>query len=478
MLGFHRAGSESLGGVDSDSPAAESFARNFHGDSGSAVENRHAAPNDLLELDPYAFLESLGHRKAMDVVDVIVAGPPCPSFARIGRAKLREVHRHPEAFRRDPRAKLYGPLLEFIRKLQPVAVLIENVPDILNWGGHNVGEEVCESLDPFGYASRYTLLNAASYGVPQMRERFFLIAVHKSVEVDVSFPPPPCHVEFPRGYQGSRDVALRGVLLSSDTEPLFGSTHRYVLSPSAPPDASPAVTVAEAIGDLPPIVEHLEGKMKRGARRFTRLVPYPDQVAPSPYAQELRRWPAFEAGAGLLDHVTRSLSQRDYRLFRRMKPGDDYPRAHALAERLFEQALRAVRSEGISIDEESEDYRQLRAEFVPPYDHTKFPNKWRKMEPDRPARTVMAHIGKDSYTHIHYDSNQARVISVREAARLQSFPDGFSFSGTMNSAFRQIGNSVPPLLSFRLAKHLLRLVGASVKERAYGTASRTITRVP
>ena len=53
---------------------------------------------------------------------------------------------------------------------------------------------------------------------------------------------------------------------------------------------------------------------------------------------------------------------------------------------------------------------------------------------NEPARTLMAHLGKDSYSHIHYDSEQARTISVREAARLQSFPDGFVFCGTMNPA--------------------------------------------
>ena len=63
----------------------------------------------------------------------------------------------------------------------------------------------------------------------------------------------------------------------------------------------------------------------------------------------------------------------------------------------------------------------------------------------------MAHLGKDSYSHIHYDSEQARTISVREAARLQSFPDGFMFCGTMNPAFRQIGNAVPPLMAKALA---------------------------
>jgi DNA (cytosine-5)-methyltransferase 1 len=71
------------------------------------------------------------------------------------------------------------------------------------------------------------------------------------------------------------------------------------------------------------------------------------------------------------------------------------------------------------------------------------------------VRTLTAHIGKDTYSHIHYDSEQARVITVREAARLQSFPDGFTFAGTMNPAFRQIGNSVPPLLARDIANCIL-----------------------
>ena len=77
------------------------------------------------------------------------------------------------------------------------------------------------------------------------------------------------------------------------------------------------------------------------------------------------------------------------------------------------------------------------------------------MERDKPARTLLAHLGKDGYSHIHYDSKQARTISVREAARLQSFPDGFKFAGTMNPAFRQIGNAVPPLMARAIAVPLL-----------------------
>jgi DNA (cytosine-5)-methyltransferase 1 len=86
---------------------------------------------------------------------------------------------------------------------------------------------------------------------------------------------------------------------------------------------------------------------------------------------------------------------------------------------------------------------------------------------DQPARTLMAHLGKDGYSHIHYDSRQARTISVREAARLQSFPVGFSFSGTMNPAFKQIGNAVPPLLANAVAKEMLKVLRPTCAETVH-----------
>lgn len=459
FLGFHRAGARSVGGVEIDSIAAESYATNFHADAPADEFAAHALARDITSAHntPRAVLESWGHDNHESAVDVIVGGPPCPAFARVGRAKLREVNEHPEAFRLDPRAKLYVPYLKFVEELAPVALLMENVPDILNYGGHNLGEEICEALDGLGYACAYTLLNAANYGVPQMRERFFLIAVHEAAGGAPSFPIGTHAVTFPAGYEGSRQVALKHISTSPEAQiQLPGAVPRpelhYVRTPGVRRNAPPPVTAQQALADLLPLTAHLEGKDRRGARRFVNGVGYRDDVEPTSYARDLRTWPCFPSTGEVKDHVTRCLTDRDYRLFKRMRSGDDYPKAYALAESLFEAEIRRL---GAAAPRHGTTaWKDLVDAFVPPYDPDKFPNKWRKMERDEPARTLMAHLGKDTYSHIHYDSKQARTISVREAARLQSFPDGFVFRGTMNPAFRQIGNSVPPLLSFALARHI------------------------
>lgn len=175
----------------------------------------------------------------------------------------------------------------------------------------------------------------------------------------------------------------------------------------------------------------------------------------------MRNWPGFEAGNGIYDHVIRYLP-RDYKIFARMNAGDQYPQAFKLAEKMFREHLREIKAgEGKELCKGSVRYEEEKKRFIPPYDPGKFPNKWRKMEPDKPSRTLMAHLGKDSYSHIHYDSKQARTISVREAARLQSFPDGFVFQGPMNPAFKQIGNAVPPLMAKAMATVMLKqLTGA------------------
>ena len=338
--------------------------------------------------------------------------------------------------------------LHYVEALAPVAILIENVPDVLNYGGVNIFELICSALGRLGYECRYGLLNAVHFGVPQMRDRAFLLAVTRRAEVIPSLPPATHRWDLPRGYHGTRDVALQALNLFDDCH--------YT---TAPPGGRlrNAVTAEQAIGDLPRITNHLEGKLKKAPQRLNT----PVAVTASPandFVRLMRRWFGFESDGHVYDHAIRFLP-RDYKLFARMMPGDQYPEAYRLAIVMRDEAVaRLARERQVSITRGSKEFRALTSEYVPPYDPGKFPNKWRKMEANAPARTVMAHIGKDTYSHIHYDSSQARTISVREAARLQSFPDGFRFVGTMNPAFRQIGNAVPPLLANAVFSHLLKAV--------------------
>lgn len=432
-LGFHRAGFQIDGALEIEPLPALTHARNFHGGDPELMQ-LHARPRDMTRIEPDQCASELRLGAVNDAIDVLVGGPPCQAYARVGRAKLREVADHPEAYKVDPRGNLFLRYLAYVKAFRPLALLMENVPDILHYGGHNVVEEMVEALEGLGYVGRYSLINTVFHGVPQMRDRVFLVAYRRELRAKVGLPKATNYMVLPPGYAGTRAVALRYVDL------LGGAGY---MQPDIGDESLPGpVTAEEAIGDLLPIKGT---SVKRGARRFTELIGYRDTNEISAYQTAMRQWPGFESPGGVRDHLIRYLP-RDHMAFAEMRQGAEYPEAHATAVRI---AQREARKQGIR--EGTKAYERLFASIVPPYDVSKFPNRWWKLRPDWPVRTLMAHIGKDTYSHIHWDARQARTISVREAARLQSFPDGFLFEGAMNAAFRQIGNAVPPLMAAHIA---------------------------
>lgn len=434
-LGFKRAGFSIEAAVEFDVLAARSHALNFHGGDKDLME-AHAKARDITTLDPEQLCEELGLGSVEEAVDVLVGGPPCQAYARVGRAKLREIADHPDAYKIDPRRNLYLRYVEWVRRLRPLALLMENVPDMLNQSGHNVAEEVVDLLDGLGYVARYSLINTAFHGVPQMRDRVFLVAFRKELGIDPSLPKANRHLQLPSGYAGTRAVALKYIDL------VGGGSYRQ---PQIDETLPFAVTASEAIGDLP----WIDGdSVKRGARRPgpETFVRYRRINEISGYAKLMREWPDFEATDGVDDHLIRYLP-RDGDIFQHMEEGDEYPEAHAVATRLFEAE---AGRQGLKRD--SAGWTRLHRQLVPPYPVGTFPNRWWKLRKDFPSRTLMAHLGKDCYSHIHYDGKQRRTISIREAARLQSFPDGFKFAGTMNPMLKQIGNAVPPVMSWEIAK--------------------------
>jgi DNA (cytosine-5)-methyltransferase 1 len=163
-----------------------------------------------------------------------------------------------------------------------------------------------------------------------------------------------------------------------------------------------------AIGDLPPVeAGHLED-----------VVQYAPQGTPPPWA----RSDMPEASAHLLfDHIVRDVRADDMEAFRRLKPGGTY----------------------LDVPEE------LRR-----YDHENFTDKYKRLERARPSRTITAHIARDGYWYIHPE--QHRTLSIREAARVQTFPDWFRFAGFPSNRLTQIGNAVPPLMGRAIGEAMLQ----------------------
>jgi DNA (cytosine-5)-methyltransferase 1 len=452
-LGFQAAGCRVLAAVDIDEAAGRTFKANF-----DVLQPEHPPlvlagdEGNIEEVD----LSSLAARRPPDI---LIGGPPCQGFSRVGRGKLDSLS--DDGYAADARNSLYQRFMDAAELWRPRAVVMENVPGMLSVEGRSVADEAAEDLISRGYRVGYALLNAVWLGVPQFRERLFFIGMRKDLQVPPSLPPTTHRADLPAGY------TRPAVALFLPFEDLH-----HELSINMRGATLPATTVADALDDLPVITEHLEGrKVSRGDFRRNRSY---RKRPHSAFASVMRSWPGLPKLRHIDDHAIRR-TPRDYEIFRRMRHGDRYVEARKIARQLFEDELARLRRRGRETTPGSSEYEELERRFVPPYPEHMFKDKWRKLIPDQPSWTVVAHLAKDAYSHIHYDGDQARSISVREAARLQSFPDAFRFAGNMGDCYRQIGNAVPPLASWVIAAHLLECLGHPTRWPSWGGAPARVT---
>jgi DNA (cytosine-5)-methyltransferase 1 len=189
----------------------------------------------------------------------------------------------------------------------------------------------------------------------------------------------------------------------------------------------------------------------------------------------MRSWLGFETDGWVTGNALRN-TPRDFPIFRELGEGDHYPEALIIANRMLEKKVVAAKVR-LGRELTKKERSALRKATVPPYDASKFESKWTKFRRDRPSHTIVAHLQYDTYSHIHYDGEQARAITVREAARLQSIPDGFRFLGSMTDAFKQIGNAVPPLLAHAVGMAMLRCLRVSEDALDHLTAVNQRTRL-
>lgn len=437
-LGLEAAGFQSLGAIDVDPVVGETYARNF-GERPIALFGKR--DGDMRNVQPRRVREKL-RAAGVRELDLLVAAPPCQGFSRVGRGKLDSIAEKSGAFLLDPRNHLYRQAVQMLVELRPRMFLFENVAGILHVRGRNVAELVCAAVQRAGYRTRAAVLNTAWYGVPQSRERLIVIGTRADLDLEPAFPS-----------RRHRVNVCRGHLSEATMNPELWSTEEFFVPFEKLPVADElcdALTCSEALVDLPAFTEHL-----RALRDGTRYRPRRETMASFPYRSDptnwycelMRSWPGLPPADRVTDHYCR-WTPRDFETFGRMRPGDRYCEALAIATERYEEARRAYLK--------GRAKRPVRAHFIPPYPQDVFDEKWRKLDAHEPSHTITAHLAKDTYSHIHYSSRQKRAITVREAARLQSFPDAFIFAGNMGDMFTQIGNAVPPLFARALGRRIRR----------------------
>jgi len=450
-LGLRRSGFELAGGFEWNDTAGKTYQNNLAMNSAGKVAGFGKEQGDISALD-FGLIQEQLSTQGIHRLDLLAGGPPCQGFSVAGRGKVASLDDDDRAFATDSRNDMVHHFCRAVETLRPRAVLMENVTGMLNLDGFNHADVVCQRLMDAGYSVRLTVLNAAWYGVPQNRERLFIMALAPGESVAGShwFPSP---VHEGRSWTSSIGRQMLEQAHFTDTS---------VLEKHWPgPECHPPVTVAMALDDLPSFTCHLDDPEYRASRELHDMMAYPDDVDPDSYAHQMRFWDDTCVSAGVSDHFCRN-TPRDFRIFEQMEHGDRYPRAVEIAAQLYRDAVS-------NWDRTPGTPQPHHQDYIPPYPLGGFDERWQKLDPNRPSWTVTAHLSRDCYSHIHHDSDQARTISIREAARLQSFPDAYHFHGSMGDCYRQIGNAVPPLLA--------RALGYSLKAHLEQTPVLKKTRV-
>ena len=283
----------------------------------------------------------------------------------------------------DQRNHLFKEYLRFVDAFAPRAVLIENVPGLVSFEHGATLHAILDSLAQLGYGADVRILGAAYYGVPQMRWRTIILGLRGKNLPPAAFPEPVYHAPIKPNF----------------TTTFNGQTLVKLPSPEV---SSGFTTVREAIGDLPP----LECGEKGALVKEYACDPFCD------FQRYVRR-----GSPGVYNHEAPQLSKINLERLKYIRPGGNWT---DIPDELLPKGMQRA-NKG---------------------DHTK---RYGRVTEDGLASTILTKCDPHWGAYFHY--NQDRSFTVREAARIQSFPDHFIFTGTLAEQFAQVGNAVPPLLA-------------------------------
>lgn len=336
--GFYDAGYNVVLGVDYDEAALKTFKKN-HGCAEAMKLDLFDHKNIDIIID---FLEKNNIK-----LDVLVGGPPCQGFSIAGPRDMN-----------DKRNSLYLAMVELADRVKPQAVVLENVPGMLQINNGIGAKRVVEDFAKIGYKMVPKLLYAPDYGVPQIRKRVFFVGLRDSEE-EFDFP-------------------------------------------EAMIDKEKYVTCEDAICDLPSL-QTSEGEIIYG----DEIQDYASEPV-TEYQKQMRK-----NSVKLYNHIGSVPIEKTKKMISMVPEGKNY------------KAL-------------PEEYRCL----------YKYNEALTRYHSKRPSLT----INTGHRSHFHYKYN--RIPTVRESARLQSFPDDFIFFGNKSQQYKQVGNAVPPILGQVVATKL------------------------
>lgn len=374
---------------------------------------------------------------------VLVGGPPCQAYSLVGRSRRKG---DPE-FEDDERHFLYREYLQLIIDHMPPVFVMENVKGLLSTRvrDESVIDKIVKDLSSPQEAVRrngngleyklyslshsgeikgdvgpkFFVVRAEDYGVPQARHRMFILGVRSDIKVQPQIlekknPPAVGQIigDMPRirsGVSRQKDSSClwRNVIASVKSSAWFSFENEK--------DRLIKKVIESAVEEIK--VSDLQTSSK--AYR-------------PPYA--MKKWYYDERLNISVSHEARSHMKSDLHRY------------------LFVSSYGAA----FGISPKLADFPE---ELLPAHKNVQagcqgkmFSDRFRVQVKSKVSRTVTSHISKDGHYFIHYDPAQCRSLSVREAARLQTFPDNYSFEGPRTAQYHQVGNAVPPYLAIQIAE--------------------------
>ena len=395
---------------------------------------------------------------------ILIGGPPCQAYSLIGRSRMKGV----ADFESDERHVLYKHYLSVIAEFKPAVFVMENVKGLLSskLNGEPVFESIRKDLSnpgsavnrKYGQSKKYTIysfsgtdnsflpgftdlepsdfiIKSENYGIPQERHRVILLGIRNDLGV-----VPDQNNTLNESPSFSIEDAIKDLPnLRSRISKGFDSfdNWRTVLQELPGMIPNSLTEVKKEIKDVISQIESRKNELKSG-ERFTEKKMNKDRGS-GKFLKENWEWFHDERIGGVLNHETRSHIREDLQRY------------------LWCSVFAKVKGNSPRINDFPE-------ELLPKHKNVKygekghFSDRFKVQLRDKPSKTITSHISKDGHYFIHYDPIQCRSLTVREAARIQTFPDNYFFEGNRTQQYHQIGNAVPPLLARQLADTVFQIM--------------------